>query len=283
MFGYIKPFTPRLEMWEYEVYNSAYCGLCKCLGDRYGFAAKCLLSYDLAFLTLLHSAVNRKEINICRCHCMIHPIKKKNCCKLCKAVRDCSDFLVLLTYHKLLDDLQDEHGISRKISVGILLLFFKKYYKKASKEFSECSEKITQAMQKQKELEKNGGSFDQLSEPTAKIMEAVFEECSKDPKTKIILRQMGHFMGRFVYLCDAVADYEQDIKKGRYNPLVSFKNNKKEITAIANMYINAVSAAYSKLDRNEYSHIIDNFVYAGLKNTFDSLLKKQNRNKRKRG
>lgn len=282
MFGYVKPYTPRLEMWEYEIYNSAYCGLCKCLGDRYGFIARCLLSYDLAFLTLLHSAVNQKEIDVCRQHCMIHPIKKKNCCKPCRAVKDCSDFLVLLTYHKLKDDLQDEHGFLRQFAVRFLLIFFKKYYAKASKAFPECSKKISEAMKMQREFEKTGGSFDQLSEPTAKIMQAVFEECSDDPKIKMSLRQMGHFMGRYVYLCDAIADYEQDIKKGRYNPLVSFKNNKKEIIKLGNMYINAVSVAYLKLEKNDYSHIIDNFVYAGLKNTLDKLINKSNKN-RKRG
>ena len=33
------------------------------------------------------------------------------------------------------------------------------------------------------------------------------------------LRRLGFFLGKFIYLCDAYEDIEQDIKKGTPNPL----------------------------------------------------------------
>ena len=36
MFGYIRPYKPYMRHYEYEIYRSYYCGLCKDMGKRYG-------------------------------------------------------------------------------------------------------------------------------------------------------------------------------------------------------------------------------------------------------
>ena len=56
MFGYIKPFTPDLRLREYEAYKAVYCGLCGQLGRSFGPVARMTLSYDFAFLAMLHYA-----------------------------------------------------------------------------------------------------------------------------------------------------------------------------------------------------------------------------------
>ena len=33
------------------------------------------------------------------------------------------------------------------------------------------------------------------------------------------LRELGFYLGKFIYLCDSFEDVEQDIKKHNYNPL----------------------------------------------------------------
>ena len=47
MYGYIRPLKAELKVREYEAYHAMYCGLCRTLGRRYGFAARFLVSYDL--------------------------------------------------------------------------------------------------------------------------------------------------------------------------------------------------------------------------------------------
>ena len=58
MFGYIRPAKGDLKVKEFELYRSIYCGLCKQLGRAYGPFARMTLSYDFAFLSLLHMEVN---------------------------------------------------------------------------------------------------------------------------------------------------------------------------------------------------------------------------------
>ena len=50
MFGYVRPLPDELKVRDLRVWREDYCGLCRCLGTRYGFAARFLLSYDITFL-----------------------------------------------------------------------------------------------------------------------------------------------------------------------------------------------------------------------------------------
>ena len=50
MFGYIRPNKPELLVKEYDLYKSAYCGLCKRMGKDYGRLSRLALSYDGTFL-----------------------------------------------------------------------------------------------------------------------------------------------------------------------------------------------------------------------------------------
>ena len=56
MFGYIRPRRDTLLVRDYDRYRAAYCGLCRALGKRCGFAARFLVSYDMTFLYLLFRA-----------------------------------------------------------------------------------------------------------------------------------------------------------------------------------------------------------------------------------
>ena len=53
MFGYVRPAADRLTQEQTDLFRSAYCGLCRTLGRRYGLPARMILNYDLAFLAIL--------------------------------------------------------------------------------------------------------------------------------------------------------------------------------------------------------------------------------------
>ncbi|MFR4142908.1 MAG: DUF5685 family protein [[Clostridium] leptum] len=57
MFGYIRPNKPELLVKEYDLYKSAYCGLCKRMGKDYGRLSRLALSYDGTFLAMLSMAL----------------------------------------------------------------------------------------------------------------------------------------------------------------------------------------------------------------------------------
>lgn len=280
LFGYIKPCKPQLLMGDYEIYHGFYCGLCKVSGQKYGLAARMLLNYDFVFLGMLEYGMNSKSCTLKSCRCTVNPLKKTPCL--------CGDYILeytaacecLLVYHKLADDISDS-GVFRKILSVILSLMLKKGYKKASKEYPELAEYIAAQMKEQGRIEDaQNASLDMAAEPSAKILGEIASYLGKDNEEKAYLRRFGYMLGRFIYISDAYDDYEKDIKRGDFNPLRIYGSSIEEITQKSseciNMTLGAMSDAYVHLDIKRFKPIIDNIVYLGLKNNFDSIVNIKN-------
>ena len=69
MFGYIAINKAEMKFKDYEMYHSYYCGLCKCLKERYGIRGQVTLSFDMTFLivllTGLYEPLEEKEVVNC--------------------------------------------------------------------------------------------------------------------------------------------------------------------------------------------------------------------------
>ena len=61
MFGYVVANVDALKQEDRERYRAVYCGLCRALGKGYGQAGRLTLTYDMTFLILLLSALDRSE------------------------------------------------------------------------------------------------------------------------------------------------------------------------------------------------------------------------------
>lgn len=108
MFGYVRPFKPYMRMFEYDIYKAVYCGLCKDMGRRYGFVTRFTLSYDFAFLSLMDLSVRGVKLDAEKQRCIAHPLKKTMCAKCTCDLKYTSSAAVILTYHKLRDDIADK-------------------------------------------------------------------------------------------------------------------------------------------------------------------------------
>ena len=118
-------------------------------------------------------------------------------------------------------------------------------------------------------------------------MRAIFSELSTDLVHKKILERFGYFLGRFVYLCDALDDLKDDYNKKSYNVLllqkeitdfnqseIDFcKNNAKDTI---NFTLGELANTYVLLPIEKYKPILDNIIYLGLKNTFELIFKGEN-------
>ena len=76
MFGYVLPRRDKLSETDNARYRAAYCGLCRCLKQRYGFRARFLVNYDMTFLYFLLQKGEAKQPE--RCHCPARPFCKKD-------------------------------------------------------------------------------------------------------------------------------------------------------------------------------------------------------------
>lgn len=270
MFGYIRPFKPHLRNFEYEIYSSFYCGLCKTLGKQYGQVFRMTLSYDFTFLGLLYTAYHSKCNIIKKQRCIMHPFKKRSCVCSCINLDYTSAAAVISVYHKVCDEISDR-GLFVSCFFRILRRIMKKSYKKASSKYPELAEKIEANMKMQSEIENEKcRSIDKACNPTALIMAAIAENISENEKDRKKLYGFGYHLGRFVYLADAYDDIEKDKKSGNYNPLLlNFKNiSDAKAFAMENINLSLGQAAefYAQLNILKFRDILDNVVYLGLPN-----------------
>lgn len=81
------------------------------------------------------------------------------------------------------------------------------------------------------------------------------------------LRQVGFYIGKFIYLMDALDDVEKDKKSGNYNPFLFIADQPDfEETAekILLMMTAEASRAFEKLPILENVDILRNILYAGI-------------------
>ena len=76
MFGYIAIHKPELKVREYEVYQAAYCGLCRSLKRRHGRLGQMTLSFDMTFLALLLTGLYEPETRNGIQRCAAHPLHR---------------------------------------------------------------------------------------------------------------------------------------------------------------------------------------------------------------
>lgn len=270
MFGYIRPFKPYMRFYEFQIYNSFYCGLCKNLGKNYGQIYRLMLSYDFSFLGLLHNAVNNRCNTIQMQHCIVHPFSRKPCLCCISDMDYTAAAAVISVYHKISDSISDSSFFSG-LFFRFVRLFTKSGYRKARFKYPEMCGKIEHYMAEQFRLEKeNCVSIDLACEPTAQIMSVIAEGISDNENDRSNLAGFGYHLGRYVYIADAFNDLEKDIKKKNYNPLyLNFKNTddaKKFAAENINMSLSMISEFYSKINIPKFKEILDNIIYLGLPN-----------------
>ena len=270
MFGYIRPYKPELLVKEYDVYKGVYCGLCKHLGKDFGILSRMTLSYDCTFLVMIALALKEQCPGFVKGKCVVNPLKKCNYCiggdeefALVGAVS------VVMTYYKVIDDIKDS-GFWGKVRAYCLLPFVTHSYKKAKKSHPKIDAIFVHYMQSQAETEKDPtAGIDAAAEPTAQMLSKVFMLLSQSEEQKIILNQLGYFIGRWIYLMDAADDIDKDMGNGSFNPFVKRLMiqqeepiKKKELheycNSVLNQTLSPAIAAYNLLKFYQYGTNIKN-------------------------
>ena len=109
MFGYVTIYHKGLEKPELDRYQAYYCGLCRTLGKKYGLPGQLTLSYDLAFIAILHTALYEPETQFTAGRCAPHPIKARP--RAANEFLDyAADMTIALAYYNFLDNWQDDHS-----------------------------------------------------------------------------------------------------------------------------------------------------------------------------
>ncbi len=205
---------PNLLVKDLMLYRAVYCGVCKGIAGACGQRARLGLTYDIAFFSALLHNIAGEDISVEPQHCFEHAIKKRPIAVADEMSKKLGAFNTMLAYLKLDDDVRDGAGGRFKRS------FFKKGYKRARKSYPALGDILTEYMRAQGETEeKNTASLDMAAEPTAQMLSAFSRDMLGDKATESV-QTLFYSIGKWVYLIDALDDYDKDVKTKSYNPFV---------------------------------------------------------------
>lgn len=274
MFGYVRPVLNELSQEQRDAYKSAYCGLCHAMGERHGWLARFTLNYDFTLLALLHYGSSAGETTVCR-RCPAHPFRKKRTCLCGNALEIAADESMILTWHKLSDDVADRNLIFG-IPYRILRWCFRKGYRRAVQARPEFDSAVSREMKRLGQLERERSSqLDRTADTFAKILSAAAECCEENRRRP--MEQMLYHLGRWIYLIDAWDDMQEDRKAGRYNPLDARFCGKTEeerdyVETTMTHSVRLVCSAFQLMEFGAWTPIVENVFYRGLPTVQSAVL-----------
>lgn len=275
MFGYVRPALDRLSQEQRDAYQSAYCGLCHALGKRHGWLARLTLQYDFTFLAILLTAGAGEEGHECQ-KCPVHPLRRPRDCVTGAAINAAADQSVILTWHKLSDDVED-HGFFTGLPYRFARFLFRRTYRKAAQAQPEFDQQVQEGLARLKELEEsNSPQLDRAADAFAKILACSAQAVERE-NVRRALEQLLYHLGRWVYLMDGWDDLDEDKKRGRYNPLDArfqgqARENREYLETTSTHSLRLMGSAEGLLELGGWTPIVENILYIGLPSVQSAVL-----------
>ena len=260
VFGYVNVNWKELDKQRQRRYGAVYCGICRGIRSRASNLSRLTLSYDMAFLSLLHMSLYEPEETAGPNACMLHPIQKRPWVDN-SAIRYGADMNVALAYYNCLDDWQDDGKLSAKVMAGVL----EEHMPRLREQYPRQCGAIARCIGELSRLEaENCPNPDAPANCFGTLMGellVVREDLWADD-----LRQMGFHLGRFISLLDAAVDYRRDKKQGKYNPFIAMgmEEDWDRWRSYLVLDMAKCTTAYERLPLVQDKDILDNILYSGV-------------------
>lgn len=269
MFGYVIVNKDALDKEQLDRYRSVYCAVCSSIRDISGVKGTITLRYDLVLLALILGSVNETEQTIVKERCPVHPLTRS------AMIRDryteyAAGAGILLDCLKLEDDIRDDGKNVDKAALALL----RKGYDRAAALYPELTHTLEEKLREMSRLEEEKcRDADRMAGLFGEIMGALFTP-DRGSIMNRYLYDFGMSLGRYLYMLDACLDLEEDIRKGRYNPLADTSHEDREWQkqAIA-LELGDVMASYRMLPVSRDSDLTDNIIYSGITSALPAELK----------
>lgn len=216
MTGMLRPLSKDTE--GLPGYRSQYCGLCKAISSRWGQVYRLFLSYDFGFMAFFLSCLSPEGFATDEKRCILHPIRKQKIKVTGKLEEEVLFAQFLMVEYRLNDMTLDEKGWRRFIAI-----FTKRWMKRKNRAVPEAlrtivSGGIDKLLRKEHE---SCDDIDHMGITFGELLQALFEEVARRCEIRLSSQasMMIALMGKWVYVIDALKDLEDDVRKGRYNPL----------------------------------------------------------------
>lgn len=269
MFGYLTTDFPNLYVKDVVLYKAAYCGLCKSIGRTCGTKGRFLLNYDLTFLSVFIHNVLGEDFEIKKQRCILHTILKRPVAIPDAVSMRIAALNVILAYYKLSDNVIDDGKGRLKRS------FFKKAYKKAKKTEPILDGIVRKHYDALRALEQSASdSIDFVADPFGTMMKEITAELVKDKFTENI-GELTYNLGKWIYLIDALDDFDKDKKSGSFNVFINvyadigdkktlLTEKKGDLEFIFGEILSAVYRTAKDVSYNFNHDLTDNILYKGI-------------------
>ncbi len=273
MFGYVLTDKPSLRIREFDYYRATYCGLCHAMGKCTGCLSRMTLSYDMTFFALMREMLEGTEVSFKKKRCPRHPLRAIETVEINDQLEFSAYVSGLMTSGKIEDNIEDEKGTGRALA-SLLRLIFARTGKRAREALPELSETVSSRLAELKALEEQRtASIDAPADVFGALMSALLSFGLESEKY-LIAQSIGKRVGRWVYIVDALDDYDRDRKSGSYNPLVLLYGGRDftedDMVSIRSMLEAELAIAFSALDLldedgdKSRSEIIKNILCLGM-------------------
>lgn len=261
MLGVMMVRKDELKFREYDQYRGYYCGLCRAIGKRCSSVCRMALSFEMTFLAMLHTSLYEPETDCGKHRCLFHPMSKRMMLSN-EAIDYAADLSAIISYYDLRDGWEDERRVDKLAASEAL----RRAAKRAGERLPRQKEAVERYVKRLHEIEqKNDQNLDAAANLTGEMLAELYvmreDVYAKD------LRELGFYLGKFIYLCDSYEDIERDIKKKNYNPLITryadeaFAENCEQM--LSDMMARA-AMAFERLPLLEDAEIMRNILYSGI-------------------
>jgi len=248
---------------DFDLYRATYCGLCRCMRQRYGLIAPMFLNFDFTFLALLLWEPE-EMFAPCAGRCHGKPWLKKPMCPNSSALELAADESIIFAWWKLQDSVRDDKGAEWWKAAGLSWLLHGSY-RKAESRCPEFAREVQKDLEELSRLEQeNCASLDRTADAFARLLQAA---APVGDKRERVLNQILYHLGRWIYLADARDDLEEDKAAGRYNPVSARYGAEGDDDALfltMNHSLNLMGSAFQLGEFGCRTALLENIFYLGL-------------------
>ena len=242
-----------------------------------GGISRVSLSFDMTFFALVRIALCRSDFGIRKRRCFLHPVNKRPMMDDNEALAYTAYVNAFLVHYKVKDTVADEHGVKR-LGAYMLKPYTSRMERRAIRAELKIASIVEDAMAEIASLEADSCGIPDMPADAFGNMLGKLLAFGLDERNSKIAYEIGLHTGRWVYLADAVFDYDDDKKKARYNPflfafsdsdqMAQFKTS--SLRGIMTMEADAIMRAVDLIDfdgRAMLRSCIENIIYDGMESS----------------
>lgn len=224
MIGYMKPVKNTFPKEDRSLYQSLYCGLCRCLKHDYGFTGMAALNYMAVNTLLLTGAMAPEPYSMMVKSCSVSPFYwRKMAGTWEESFRAAAAVTIAAAALEIEDNLHDAGKWYHRLLHSLLSPKARHMMRRYEPEFLDLKDAYDRFMDLENRARAGDPdvTFDMLMEASgiiiarAAVTIGVYAHCQQ-------LKELCDIMdlwGRWTYLLDAADDHAEDLASGQFNPL----------------------------------------------------------------